>query len=62
MIEKNIISAVKKVVKNGPKSLHQPLFDGNEKIYLNNCIKTGYVSYVGKYVIFFLAFFLKIFL
>ena len=50
MIEKNIISAVKKVVKNGPKSLHQPLFDGNEKIYLNNCIKTGYVSYVGKYV------------
>lgn len=31
-------------------SLHEPSFNGNEIKYLNKCIKTGYVSSVGKYV------------
>lgn len=31
-------------------SLHAPVFLGNEKKYLNDCIDSTYVSYVGKYV------------
>jgi perosamine synthetase len=30
--------------------LHEPTFEGNEKIYVNDCIDTGWVSSVGKYV------------
>jgi perosamine synthetase len=30
--------------------LHAPVFLGNEKKYLNDCIDTTFVSYVGKYV------------
>ena len=30
--------------------LHAPVFTGNEKEYLNDCIDSTFVSYVGKYV------------
>ncbi|MHA1384779.1 MAG: LegC family aminotransferase [Candidatus Helarchaeota archaeon] len=30
--------------------LHEPVFFGNEKKYLNDCIDSTFVSYVGKYV------------
>lgn len=30
--------------------LHEPVFIGNEKKYLNDCIDSGYVSSVGEYV------------
>lgn len=30
--------------------LHAPVFSGNEKKYLNECIDTNFVSYVGKFV------------
>lgn len=33
-----------------PVPLHEPRFFGNERKYLNDCIDTTYVSYVGKYV------------
>jgi perosamine synthetase len=33
-----------------PVPLHAPVFMGNEKNYLLDCIDTTYVSYVGKYV------------
>lgn len=33
-----------------PVSLHRPVFLGREKEYLNDCIDTTFVSYVGKYV------------
>jgi perosamine synthetase len=33
-----------------PVPLHAPVFDGNEKNYLLDCIDSTYVSYVGKYV------------
>ncbi len=33
-----------------PVSLHSPVFLGREKEYLNDCIDTTFVSYVGKYV------------
>ena len=31
-------------------SLHEPVFNGNEKKYLEECIDTTYVSSVGKFV------------
>jgi perosamine synthetase len=33
-----------------PIPLHQPSFIGNEKLYLSQCIDTGYVSSVGEFV------------
>ena len=30
--------------------LHEPLFIGNEKKYLNECIDSTFVSYVGEFV------------
>lgn len=34
-----------------PVPLHEPVFFGNEKKYINDCIDSTFVSYVGKYVI-----------
>jgi len=36
--------------KEGTIPLHEPLFMGNEKLYLNECIDSTYVSSVGKFV------------
>lgn len=36
--------------KQSPVCLHAPVFMGNEKKYLNDCIDTTFVSSVGKYV------------
>jgi perosamine synthetase len=36
--------------KEGAIPLHEPLFIGNEKLYLNECIDSTYVSSVGKFV------------
>lgn len=33
-----------------PVPLHAPVFSGNEKEYMQDCIDTTFVSYVGKYV------------
>ncbi|MCX6113229.1 MAG: aminotransferase DegT, partial [Proteobacteria bacterium] len=33
-----------------PVPLHAPRFIGNEKKYLNECIDSTYVSYMGKFV------------
>ena len=49
-MEKEISDLLIKLLKNKPKGHHDPLFVGNEKKYLNNCISSGYVSYVGKFV------------
>ncbi|MBC7452063.1 MAG: LegC family aminotransferase [Cytophagales bacterium] len=46
-----IISFIKGL--NGNRSfipLHEPVFAGNEKKYLNDCIDSGFVSSVGEYV------------
>jgi len=54
MIEKKIVSesfkSINKILNKKSKGLHDPLFTGNEKKYLANCIKSGFVSSVGKYV------------
>ena len=45
-----IYNTFKKAFKNKPKGHHDPIFLGNEKKYLNQCISSGYVSYVGNFV------------
>lgn len=50
MFEK-FISLVKKLYPNREIiALHEPVFLGNEKPYLNECIDSTFVSYVGNYV------------
>lgn len=48
--EKIIINKIKKVVAKGSKKLHEPIFIGNEKKYLTDCINSSYVSSIGKFV------------
>ncbi len=45
-----VTQAIHNVVGNGPTKLHEPTFDGNEIQYVQDCIKSTYVSSVGKYV------------
>jgi len=46
-----IIKYIKELYKDvNPVSLHAPVFIGNEKKYILDCIDTTFVSYVGKYV------------
>ena len=47
---KHILLGLKKIIKNKARGLHEPIFTGNEKKYLNECISSGFVSSVGKYV------------
>lgn len=44
------ISAIRSVVGDVPVSLHEPKFQGNEWVYVKECIDTTYVSSVGKFV------------
>jgi aminotransferase in exopolysaccharide biosynthesis len=49
---KDIIEFIRQLY-NQPEGfipLHAPVFNGNEKKYLNQCIDTTYVSYVGEFV------------
>ena len=41
---------IKKIKSLEPKTLHQPIFFGNEVKYLKQCVKTGFVSSVGNFV------------
>lgn len=45
-----IVEAIRKVVGPGLVKLHEPSFDGNEWIYLKECLDSTYVSSVGKFV------------
>lgn len=47
-----IINALKAVLPTGgaPISLHEPSFAGNEWVYVKECLDTGWVSSVGKFV------------
>lgn len=47
----NIIKFIKELFNNKELiPLHEPMFIGNEKKYLNDCIDSTFVSSVGKYV------------
>jgi perosamine synthetase len=47
---KEIIGAIRSIVGDGNVALHEPTFEGNEIEYLTECIKSTYVSSVGKFV------------
>lgn len=45
-----ILAAVHDVVGPSPAALHEPVFAGQEIKYLSECIETGWVSSVGRFV------------
>lgn len=49
---KPILAALESVLptNDGPVSLHEPWFMGNEWAYVKECLDTGWVSSIGKYV------------
>ena len=48
---KDIVEFIKTIYPNEAFiPLHAPVFKGNEKKYLNECIDSTYVSSVGEYV------------
>jgi aminotransferase in exopolysaccharide biosynthesis len=49
-LAENIVSAIKEVVGPGPAALHEPSFNGNEWLYINECLDSTFVSSVGKFV------------
>ncbi|WP_438278955.1 LegC family aminotransferase [Nitrobacter sp.] len=49
---RTIVAAVQRAVgtPDGVLSLHEPMFGGNELVYLEECIRSTFVSSVGKFV------------
>jgi perosamine synthetase len=45
-----IVTAIRSVVGAGPVALHEPSFNGNEYLYLKECLDSTFVSSVGKFV------------
>ena len=52
MNHKALLGALKSVLSPNktPVALHEPQFTGNEWVYVKECLDTGWVSSVGKYV------------
>ncbi|WP_088228624.1 LegC family aminotransferase [Desulfosporosinus sp. FKB] len=48
----NIVKALRQVIlpERGSVALHEPTFEGNEWDYVKECLDTGWVSSVGKFV------------
>jgi aminotransferase in exopolysaccharide biosynthesis len=47
---RQVVAAIGSVLGAGPVALHEPKFNGNEWIYLKECLDSTYVSSVGKFV------------
>lgn len=47
---RQVVKAVQSVVGLTPVALHEPNFSGNEWTYVKECLDTGWVSSVGRYV------------
>jgi perosamine synthetase len=45
-----IADAIRKATKRSTAQLHQPVFNGNEWLYLKDCLDSSFVSSVGTYV------------
>lgn len=45
-----VVAAIHAVVGAGPVALHEPSFNGNEWLYLKECLDSTFVSSVGKFV------------
>ncbi len=46
----NVLEALRTVLGSGPFALHEPVFEGNESAYLQECINSTFVSSVGPFV------------
>jgi perosamine synthetase len=49
-LAEDVIAAIRAVVGPGPVGLHEPDLKGNAWLYLKECLDTGFVSSVGKFV------------
>lgn len=49
-LPQEIVKAIASVIGDGPATLHEPRFRGNEWNYLKECLDTTFVSSVGKFV------------
>ena len=49
-LPQDIVRAIKSVAGDGPLALHEPRFNGNEWVYLKECLDSTFVSSVGKFV------------
>jgi perosamine synthetase len=50
VLANRIVEAIQLAVGPGPLALHEPHFAGNEWDYVKECLDTGWVSSVGKFV------------
>ena len=46
----DVVRTLRSVVGTDPVALHEPTFEGNEWLYLKECLDSTYVSSVGKFV------------
>lgn len=49
-LPQDIVHAIRSAVGDGPLALHEPRFNGNEWVYLKECLDSTFVSSVGKFV------------
>jgi perosamine synthetase len=49
-LAESVVCAIRKVVGTEPVALHEPSFEGNEWLYLKECLDSTHVSSVGKFV------------
>lgn len=49
-LDQNMVAAIRSVVGMGSVGLHEPTFEGNEWLYLKECLDSTFVSSVGKFV------------
>ncbi len=45
-----VVDAIRNAIGPGPSVLHEPTFNGNEWLYLKECLDSTFVSSVGKFV------------
>jgi perosamine synthetase len=49
-LDQTFVEAIARVVGSKPVSLHEPIFQGSEWIYIKECLDSTFVSSVGKFV------------
>lgn len=49
-MEEELLSCLKTILKKDTAPLHEPVFQGHEWQYVKECLDTGWVSSVGRYV------------
>jgi perosamine synthetase len=50
LLADRIVEAIRSVIGDSPKALHEPTFAGNEWMYVKECLDSSFVSSVGKFV------------